>query len=320
MKRNQRIIQFTVALLSALLLLLLWGTAVAQNGNGKDIVRFGSDVTIAEQQVVNNATAIAGSVIVLKNGQVMGDAVAVGGDVILKSGARVTGDVTAVGGDILREENVTVSGDSVVVMGAERGMMHRMRQWGLMGLLTRAYLFSAVVHVLVVLAIAAIGLLLVLLVPQLLQTIASTINQDPLQSGAWGFGGAVVLILLSALISGSMLGLLLLPVVNLVALAAGLLGTLGIGVWLGQRTLSASGQPLWQQLLIGMLILGVVGLIPVVGGLFFLVANLFGFGGVLVSQLSNNRLERFRQRTDQSQQRELMDTHQSTDTHPQEMS
>lgn len=249
----------------------------------------------------------------------MGDAVAVGGDVILKSGARINGDVTAVGGDIFREENVTVSGDSAVVLGAERGMMHRMRQWGLMGLLTRAYLFSAAVHVLVILAITVIGLLLVFLVPHLLQTIASSINQDPLQSGAWGFGGAVALILLSALISGSMLGLLLLPVVNLVALVAGLLGALGIGVWIGQRTLPATEQPLWQQLLIGMLILGVVGLIPVVGGLFFLVANLFGFGGVLVSQLRNNRLERFRHRTGQSKQLELMDTHQPIDTHQQEV-
>jgi hypothetical protein len=33
-----------------------------------------------------------------------------------------------------------------------------------------------------------------------------------------------------------------------------------------------------------MLILGVIGLLPVVGALVFLVANIFGFGAVLVSK------------------------------------
>lgn len=39
MKRHHGIIQFTLALLSALLLLLLWGTAVAQNGDHSTAAR-----------------------------------------------------------------------------------------------------------------------------------------------------------------------------------------------------------------------------------------------------------------------------------------
>ncbi|NJO72616.1 MAG: hypothetical protein HC833_01855 [Leptolyngbyaceae cyanobacterium RM1_406_9] len=301
MKRHQ-MMKIVLTLLSTLLLLLLWGTAVAQNNDSdKDIVRFGGNITIAEQQVVNNATAIAGSVTVLENAQVRGDAVAVGGDVFLKSGARVNGDVTAVGGDIFREGNVTVGGDVVTVWDGDRGMMHDMRRWGLSGLLTRVYLVSAAVHGLVVLAIAAIGLLLVFLVPQFLQAIVTTLNRVPLKSGAWGLGGIVAVILLSVLISGSLLGFLVLPIVNLLMIAAGLLGTIGMGIWIGQRTLpatvSATGRSLWSQLLVGMLILGVAGLIPVVGGLIFLVTNLFGLGAVLVSQLSHSQWKRFKHRT-----------------------
>jgi len=50
MKNRHSITQIALILLSALLLLLLWGTAVAQNNDGvdKDIVRFGGDITIAE--------------------------------------------------------------------------------------------------------------------------------------------------------------------------------------------------------------------------------------------------------------------------------
>lgn len=319
MKNRHSITQIVLILLSALLLLLLWGTAVAQNNTdaNKDVVRFGGDITIAQQQIVNNATAIAGSVTVLQDGQVRGDAVAVGGDVILKSGARVNGDVTAVGGNIFREDNVTVGGDAVVVLDGDRGMMHRMRHWGLSGFLTRAYLASAAVHALVIVTITAIGLLLVFLVPHFLQTIVLPLNQTPLKSGAWGLGGVASIILLSALISGSLLGFLLLPVVNLVAIAAGLLGTIAISMWIGQRTLPTTAsapreRSLWQQLLIGMLILGVIGLIPIAGGLVFLVANLFGFGGVLVSQFSRNQLGRFKYRTPQPRL-------EPTDQHPQEM-
>ncbi len=54
-----KINKFIVALLSALLLLLLWGTAVAQQNSIKntDLVKFGSDITVTESQVVKNATA-----------------------------------------------------------------------------------------------------------------------------------------------------------------------------------------------------------------------------------------------------------------------
>jgi|GEM_PF-5517761 len=59
-----KINKFILALLSALLLLLLWGTAVAQQHSITDMVKFGSDVTVADSQVVKNATAISGSVMV----------------------------------------------------------------------------------------------------------------------------------------------------------------------------------------------------------------------------------------------------------------
>lgn len=314
MKPRHRLIQIALTLLSTLLILLLWGTAVAQNSQNleKDIVRFGGDVTIAEEQMVHNATAIAGSVIVLNNGQVRGDAVAIGGDVILKTGARVNGDATAIGGDIFREDNVTIGGDAVAVLSGDRGLMLRMRQWGLSGLLIRAYWVSAAAHTMIVLTLTAIGVLLVFLIPHFLQSVVSTLNQAPLKSGVWGLGSVVALILLSALISGSLLGLVLLPIANLAIFVAGLLGSIGIALWLGQRTLPVAGRPLWQSLVIGMLILGVIGLIPILGGLFFLVANLFGLGGILVSQFSKHQREWLRHQPPPPRLEQ-------TDQHPQEM-
>jgi hypothetical protein len=110
--------------------------------------------------------------------------------------------------------------------------------------------------------IAVLGVLLLLLTPNLLPTIALTINQTPLNSGAWGLGGAIALILLSILISGSILGMLVLPVVNLVAFIAGFLGTASMGLLIGQKTLTAPDRNPIPQFLVGSLILALIGLIP----------------------------------------------------------
>jgi hypothetical protein len=283
--------QFIKISLSVFLVLLLWGAAMAQTQpKSSDIVRIGSDLTIAEKQVVKDATAIAGSVIVLNEGHVTGDAVAVGGDVVLKTGARVDGDVTAIGGEILKEESVRVGGDTVTVFGGNQEVIQTLRKWGLSGLLARTYLFSAAVHVVGMLAIATLGFFLMALAPNFLPTLTATIRQTPLKSGVWGVGGAIAVLLFGILLSGSVLGMLVLPIVNLLAFVAGLLGTISMGLLIGERTLQQ--RTAMQQFGVGMLILGLLGLIPVIGTVFLLAVNLFGFGGVLVSQWESRRNNR----------------------------
>lgn len=44
-----------------------------------------------------------------------------------------------------------------------------------------------------------------------------------------------------------------------------------------------------KPFLVGMLILAAVGLVPLVGGFVLLVANLFGFGAVLVSRFGREQ-------------------------------
>ncbi|MGA7932806.1 MAG: hypothetical protein WCA35_04440, partial [Kovacikia sp.] len=64
------------------------GSALAQADISKNnVVTFGSNLTVTAEEVIDNVTAIGGSVTVLGNGQVTKDAVAIGGDVILKPNA-----------------------------------------------------------------------------------------------------------------------------------------------------------------------------------------------------------------------------------------
>jgi hypothetical protein len=164
-------------LLSFLIVIFLSGTALAQRSeNNIDLVRFGGDLTVSHKQVVKDATAIWGSVTVWPEARVTGDAVAIGGNVVLKKGTSVNGDAVALGGEVIQAAGTQIGGD--IVTGSQE-------------VLARIYLFSAGFHLLAILAIAVLGVLLLLLIPNLLPTIASTINQTALNSGAWGLGGAI---------------------------------------------------------------------------------------------------------------------------------
>ncbi|MBF2008320.1 MAG: hypothetical protein IGS49_23465 [Chlorogloeopsis fritschii C42_A2020_084] len=100
MKRNS-LNRLILLLISTLSVILFSTTVLAQtdiNINNANIIHFGSDVTIAPRQTVDNAIAIGGMVTIQEGARVTQTAIAVDGDVILEKGARVDGDVYTVGG------------------------------------------------------------------------------------------------------------------------------------------------------------------------------------------------------------------------------
>jgi cytoskeletal protein CcmA (bactofilin family) len=212
----------------------------------RDMVRIVGDVTVEEGQVVKDAVAIVGSVTVLSGGRVMGNAVAIGGDVHLKANARVEGDTVSIGGEILKEEGASVGGNDVAIGSVAKHLVPAFGKWR--------------------------------------QIISSTIRQSALKSGGWGVGSMVVILLLLILTTGSLLGIVLFPVLVVAVAVVAVLGCVASGLFVGERTVSASAGSLMKPFLVGMLILAAIGLVPLVGSFVFLVANLFGFGAVLVSR------------------------------------
>ena len=109
MKWQQLILAFL-----ATICLIFAGNALAQtdiNINNTNLIRFGGNIIVAENQVVENAHAFGGSVTVSPNARVLDTAIAFGGDVILKKGARVEGDAYSFGGKIVQEPGAIVSGE-----------------------------------------------------------------------------------------------------------------------------------------------------------------------------------------------------------------
>jgi hypothetical protein len=82
------------------------------HSTSSDIVRFGSDVTISQDQEVDGDVVSFGGAVEVR-GHVTGNVSAMGGDLTLASTARVDGDVVCIGGSLREEPGSSVGGQRV---------------------------------------------------------------------------------------------------------------------------------------------------------------------------------------------------------------
>jgi cytoskeletal protein CcmA (bactofilin family) len=270
-----------------------------------DVVIFGGNLMMAEgSRVDGNAVVFGGTAEV--NGEVNGDVVGLGGTVRLGAKAHVNGDVSAMGGDVYRDPGAVVRGNTEFNLGR---LPFTRPRWSpfvadaawfdILGEFVRsvqAVVLSAVV--------AAIGLLVLVFLPQHSQVVARTITgAAPASFGV----GLLTLIAGAAVTALLFLTCLLIPVGLLVALAVGLgslFGWVVVGYLAGRRLM-----PLLQKgraeptpamaALVGVFVvtlvqqgLMVLGHIPCLGFMFGLLGVLLwlavasiGLGAVVLSRL-----------------------------------
>ncbi|MGQ4647840.1 hypothetical protein [Lyngbya aestuarii] len=284
---------FILGLLSTILILLSGVSFAVAEVYARDFVKIGSDVAVTENQVVNDAVAIGGSVTLFTGGQTRGDAVAIGGDVILESNALIDGDAVAIGGKVFKKEGARIGGDTVEIFSGAKVFL------GKFGLFGTIYLVNLLFYLFFLLLVLAFGIFLILLLPGHLHSISLTISQHPFKSAVWGLGGIVASVLCILLISGSILGMVLVPLINLAVLVTGLLGCTGTSLWIGGKIYSARGSSRIKEFLVGMLLLALISLIPLVGGLIILMVNIFGFGAALLSRFGTTQPEIIDKKFDQ---------------------
>ena len=290
---NWKPIKLILIALFSTLFILSSGIATADNEDVTEVVKIGTDVTVTQEQVLTEAVAIGGSVTVLEGAQVTQDVTAIGGDVILKPNSQVGGNAVAIAGNIVKSESAIVNGDEVEILSGATALVQRL---GLFGTL---YLGSVIFNVVSILVIIAFGIFLLLLLPGHLNTIAGTMSQHPFKSAMWGLGAIILVTLVTALIGGSILGFLFIPIINLALAVTGLLGCVTTGLWVGQQTPVGKGNTKIKPFLLGMLILGIISIIPIAGGLIVLMVTLFGFGAVLLSRIGTVLPESIGKRFDQ---------------------
>ena len=287
MKWQQLILAFL-----ATICLIFAGNALAQtdiNINNTNLIRFGGNIIVAENQVVENAHAFGGSVTVSPNARVLDTAMAFGGDVILKKGARVEGDAYSFGGKIVQEPGAIVSGERAT-FSDRHGMMYGSNR-GRSSFFAQ-YFFSAIFRTCSAVVAAILGLIILHSSPQFLPNLATQLRQRPGLTALWGLGAIVSFVFATVFLAITLIGIPLIPLLSLTAVITALVGSLGVALFVGQRVVGKGDKgdrSLQQQFLVGLAILTVLTLIPFFGGLVVSLINLFGLGAILLWQFGREK-------------------------------
>jgi len=202
------------------------------------------------------------------SGTVRRDVVVFNGDVVVREGAEI-------GGNLVTQSTPTV--ESGATIGGEQRSIATGTDWADIGLAGRfawwlAYSISTLV----------LGLILLLAAPALDPAIAWAARER--RGASIGFGALTfflvpfVAVLLLATIVGIPLGLFLLLGLALLYTAAYVVGAHAIG-----RTVIKEPQSRFVAFLAGWGIVRLLGLIPVVGGLVWVLVTIFGFGVLLTA-------------------------------------
>ena len=257
------------------------GVTLAENERTDNVVVFGGDVTV-RGDVRQNVVAIGGQIRV--SGTVRDVVVAVGQDVILEAGAVVDGDVVSVGGDVQRDSSAVVNGDVTVVAWSGLG-----ESWDeILGFGLLAFLGLTIwgfVGWLIVMFV--IGWLLLSLLPQPMARQTDALRTSPMHTLGWGVLAFLLFVPLMMVLVFTILGIFLIPLLVLAYVYAGIVGVVVSALLLGHKL----SDPLKRErispvsaLAIGLVILGLIRLVPVLGAVVTLVLWLFGFGVIVATR------------------------------------
>ncbi|MGA9347392.1 MAG: polymer-forming cytoskeletal protein [Anaerolineae bacterium] len=256
-----------------------------------DLVIFGGSAVLEEDSLVHgNVVVMGGSARVA--GEVNGDIVTFGGNVEVRTTAVVDGDLVTIGGNVEREEGAVVRGSEVE--GLEfRGFP---RFWTVptrLNLTNRwpniwsSFIFDVFKSIFVALALAALGLLVVLFWPKQTQVVSQTILTAPLPSGGVGLLTAVVAVALMVLLA---ITICLSPVAFLLGvatLAGGIFGWIAVGLLVGQKLLEAfkvKGITTMIAVVVGILLISLLGAIPCIGTITAIIVGCLGLGAVVLTR------------------------------------
>ncbi len=243
----------------------------------KSRVKIGGSITIPRYDEVEDVVSVGGDAKVY--GTAYGDVVAVGGDIYLGPDATVHGDCVSVGGTIHASDGAVVYGDQVEVddfnfsslMGRvmfDRGPFHHSR-WGF--------------HYIPFLALMLIGVIIMLLLPNQAYPVMRTLEMEPGKALLSGLAGAILFLPTLLLLAVSLIGMPFIPIVIIICLLLLFFGYLSVAAVLGKKLLQNAGtQPYLLQLIIGLGLLWLVGMIPLIGTVIKFFIYILGWGAVLL--------------------------------------
>ena len=251
---------------------------------GNEIVRFGSDVTVERDEIVEEVVVIGGNAII--NGEVDGELTVIGGNATLGPEAVVRDDVAIVGGTLNRAPGSVIEGRIQNVAVGDEGWRGAnfpgmVRDTIFRDTIGRVGSFAGTV-----LRIGLLSLLALVVMAfgrTWTERIAERASADPLRSGLAGFLGQVLflplLLITIVVLVVSIIGiplLVLLPFAFLSLMIVALVGFTGVAYYVGGLLASRFGwtdRGAYVAVVLGVLAIALITLIAraaaIVGGGFF---------------------------------------------------
>jgi uncharacterized RDD family membrane protein YckC len=280
-----------------------------------EVVVFGNDVVIRENERASKVVAIGGDVdmrgcvdgeLVAIGGDVkidgpIGKLVAVGGDVELGPKASIDGEAVAVLGDLDNPHHVPIHGNTVEVGGfIPHPRIGAMLAW-VGDAVGNVRLLS--LHVRWPWYVFGTGVLFYLFLAAVFGRGVNACARVLEESPGTTLGTAVVLLpllpLVALLLICTVIGIALLPFLAVAVLFAFVFGKVAVLAFLGRSVLRASGKGMvaeraWLTVLIGSVLLALLYCVPWVGLLVWALTSWIGFGMVVAAIRQNRQREQAR--------------------------
>ncbi len=282
-----------------------------------EIVRFGGDVRIEEDEKIAGAVVVFGGSATIA-GVVNDDVVVIGGDLFIEETANIKGSAVCMGGEIIRTPKSRVGGQEISLgsfpyvsaFGPVFGYGHRIGRFWHPG-------FGILAGLVGIVLILFFGAGAIFFFPRPIERITATIEARPVKSGFVGLLGEILLlplfIVVSIILCVSIIGIpllfLVIPLAILAVIAAFFFGYVGAGIFAGRKIGGRADMSLdspYQVMVIGILALlafdilsAVVGLTgdalwPIqaffgfIGGIICYLAATIGFGAVIMSKFGTH--------------------------------
>ncbi|MBM3310073.1 MAG: hypothetical protein FJY80_01040 [Candidatus Aminicenantes bacterium] len=245
-----------------------------------NIVSLGGSVTV-EGQVRQTVFAIGGTVTI--SGRVGESVVVIGGRVLLRPTAEVAKDVVILGGTLTREAGCTVGGDTVYFKSKE--LSDKFFKGGLLGFLSVSLLPVILIVKFVTLFIwALVAFVVAMLFPRQVKLASDQVRTSfwsIFSTGLLALVAFTVFILIAAVLSIVLIGIPVLLALGFAGLVVKMFGRVAMLYFFGEslargfnrRSVSALGGAM-----LGLLLVGFIGFIPLFGWLFTTIINIVGWG------------------------------------------
>ena len=290
------------------------GLADDDGGYRREVFRLGTDYTLHSGDAVRQVAVVFGNatieghvrdtvVVVLGTATLAStavidrDLVVVGGRASVAPGARVDGDLAVIAAGLDAPPDFSPQGQQVIIGTASiGGRFDAISSWLFRGVLLGRPIVPDLVWVWVVVGVLLFVYLLVsLLFDRSVGASAATLRQKPLTT----FGtGLLVLLLLGPvcfLLTVTLIGIAVLPVLMCALLVAALVGKAGAARWIGSRIVSESESPTRAETLrsvtLGFAVIVVAYMIPVLGFVTWTLTSVLGIGAATLAFVSTYRRE-----------------------------